>query len=234
MSYPTSPSPSCTIVKCDVCLKTIAKNHRAILCSCCANWIHLKCNQFDKNDYEYFQKYGNKDFFCINCIAKNIPFSKLNNKEFSSLLIKGVSSSNDENVNFVPSTYQQEIFDRLNTAINNNAFDIDTGDSEESDEVFPTINCTYYSIDDFTSANFNSSRTFSVLHYNIHSVESHIEEFRIALEMMNFTFDVICLTESKILKDIAPTIDINIKGYQTPIGTPTESTKGGVLIYVKE
>ena len=126
------------------------------------------------------------------------------------------------------------MIDSINTAINNNAFDIDTGDSEESDEVFPTINCTYYSIDDFTSANFNSSRTFSVLHYNIHSVESHIEEFRIALEMMNFTFDVICLTESKILKDIAPTIDINIKGYQTPIGTPTESTKGGVLIYVKE
>ena len=38
---------------------------------------------------------------------------------------------------------------------------------------------------------------------------------------------------SKIQKDFDPKIDINIEGYQSPVGTSTESTKGGVLIYIK-
>ena len=51
--------------------------------------------------------------------------------------------------------------------------------------------------------------------------------------MLEFNFDIICLCESKIQKDCDPKIDINIDGYQSPVGSPTESTKGGVLIYVK-
>ena len=35
------------------------------------------------------------------------------------------------------------------------------------------------------------------------------------------------------MKDIDPKVDISIDGYQTPTSTPTEATKGGVLIYVK-
>ena len=52
--------------------------------------------------------------------------------------------------------------------------------------------------------------------------------------MLNITFDVLCIIESKIIKDIDPAINIEIPGYQTPVGTPTEATKGGVLIYVKK
>ena len=96
----------------------------------------------------------------------------------------------------------------------------------------PTIDCKYYSIDEFSSANFSPTRTFSILHYNIHSIELHIEDFRVALEMLDFAFDIICISESKIIKDYDPKVDINIEGYKTPVSTPTESTKGGVLIYV--
>ena len=52
--------------------------------------------------------------------------------------------------------------------------------------------------------------------------------------MLDFTFDIICISESKVYKDYDPKIDINIEGYKTPIGTPIEATKGGVLIYVKK
>ena len=51
--------------------------------------------------------------------------------------------------------------------------------------------------------------------------------------MIDFKFDIICISESKILTDIEPNVNININGYQTPLSTPTKSTKGGVLIYVK-
>ena len=97
----------------------------------------------------------------------------------------------------------------------------------------PTIDCKYYSIEDFSSANFNPTRSFSILHYNIHSIELHIEELRVALALLDFSFDIICISESKLFKDCDPKVDINIEGYKTPVSTPTESTKGGVLIYVK-
>ena len=45
--------------------------------------------------------------------------------------------------------------------------------------------------------------------------------------------DVDTLSESKIIKNYEPTVDISIDGYKTPISMPTEATKGGVLIYVK-
>ena len=51
--------------------------------------------------------------------------------------------------------------------------------------------------------------------------------------MLEFKFDIICLSESKIQKNCEPKIYINIDGYQSPVGTPTESAKGGVLIYDK-
>ena len=145
---------------------------------------------------------------------------------------KGIINSGDHSVDFIPSASQQKMFDQLNNAINNNAFDLDT-DEGEDDEIIPTINCKYYNVDDFCSSNFNPSKTFSILHYNIHSIALHIEDFRVALQMLDFQFDIICLSESKIIKDVDPRVDISIDGYQTPIGTPTESTKGGVLIFAK-
>ena len=71
-------------------------------------------------------------------------------------------------------------------------------------------------------------------HLNISSIEYHIEEFRIVLELLKHTFDFLCITESKIRANCEPKVDINITGYQQPIGMPTEATKGGVLIYTRE
>ena len=73
-----------------------------------------------------------------------------------------------------------------------------------------------------------------ILHLNIHSLELHIEELRIVLKLLEFDFDIICLTETKLKKNVAPKSDISIESYQYPVGTPTEASKGGVLIFVKE
>ena len=96
------------------------------------------------------------------------------------------------------------------------------------------IDCKYYSIEEFNGKRYNSIKNFSILHLNIHSLEFHIDELRIALQLINLKFDFICLTESKIHKNNEPKTNIEINGYQFPVGTPTEASKGGVLIYVKE
>ena len=72
-----------------------------------------------------------------------------------------------------------------------------------------------------------------ILHLNIHSLVFHIEELRIALKLIDIKFNLICITESKIKKNYQPKSKMDIEYYQTPVGTPTEANKGGVLIYVK-
>ena len=192
---PSPPYSPRTSEVCGICQKIINKNHRAIQCSLCKNWIHLKCNKLDKNDFEFFQNHIQEEFYCIACIANNVPFSKLNNNEFSLLVNKGILRTMEKDIDFDPSSYQQAVFDRLNSEINNNAFDLDADVNEGNNDVYPTIDCKYYSIDQFISEKLHPSRTFSILHFNIHSVERHIEEFRVVLEMMNFKFDIICLSK---------------------------------------
>ena len=50
---------------------------------------------------------------------------------------------------------------------------------------------------------------------------------------MDFEFDIIAVTETKIKKFSNPIFDLTVNGYKY-YQTPTESTKGGVLIYEKE
>ena len=121
----------------------------------------------------------------------------------------------------------------MNIAISNNAFNLNEGTEAENDDSIQTINCKYYSIDELNSQAYNSTKHFSVLHLNIASIECHIEELRIVLELLNLKFDFICLSETKIRKNVPPKIDITINGYQEPVGMPTEARKGGVMIFVK-
>ena len=95
------------------------------------------------------------------------------------------------------------------------------------------MNCKYYSITEFEQAKFKPEKTFSILHLNIHSIQLHIAELRIILAMLNFDFDFICISESKIQKGTEPKVSIKIDGYKSPEGTSTEGGKGGVLIYAK-
>ena len=120
---------------------------------------------------------------------------------------------------------------KINNSISK-GFDFDDGDLDDED--VDIIDCKYYTIEELNAKRYNSLKNFSILHLNIHSLEFHLDELRIALQLIDLKFDFICLTESKIRKNYEPKIDIKINGYQFPVGTPTEAGKGGVLIYVKD
>ena len=216
---------------CAVCNKAVGTGHRAIKCDICEKWIHIKCNKLEKNDYISFQNNPNKIFYCIKCSADNIPFMSLNDNHFNIAVTNGINCPIQTELRYEPSPADKQIYNKLNQEIN--AF-VSSEDLDNDDNVNSIINCKYYSIDEFTSAKFKQDKSFSILHLNIHSVELHIDELRITLELLNHKFDLICLSETKIHKDIEPKIDINITGYQSPVGTPTEASKGGVLIYARE
>ena len=67
-----------------------------------------------------------------------------------------------------------------------------------------------------------------MLHINLASLGRHKDELIASLSMLPFDFDIIAISETRIIKDIKH----NYEGYDQHY-TPTESTKGGVLIYVK-
>ena len=79
----------------------------------------------------------------------------------------------------------------------------------------------------------SNAKNKSIFHMNIASLSKHKEELEAALSLLDFQFDIIGITETKILKDITPIISPSLNGY-APESTPTESTKGGALIYIKK
>ena len=51
--------------------------------------------------------------------------------------------------------------------------------------------------------------------------------------MLDFKFDVIGLTETKLMKNTKPNFDINLNGYKC-FHIDTESQKGGSLLYISD
>ena len=80
--------------------------------------------------------------------------------------------------------------------------DVVQEDNKDNNDL--TIDCNYSSVDEFTSAKFNSSKTFSIIHLNIHSIEKHMAEFRVILAMLEFKFDIIYLSERQNPERLRP------------------------------
>ena len=96
-----------------------------------------------------------------------------------------------------------------------------------------SINCKYYDIDSFLDSKFKSKNLFSIFHLNIASLSKHKSDLETLLTMLNFKFDIITITETKIQTSTQPTFDITLQNYNL-YQTSTESTSGGTLIYVSK
>ena len=215
---------------CGVCDKVIATNHKHLECYLCTKSIHIRCNKFDEKTFKRFKENKEHIFYCIKCMDENIPFQNLTEKELK-MTLDGIHIPDDIIIETVfLNRAQTHLTDKINEIIQNFSAS-DENDKSETDDIKP-IDCKYLSIEEFQKEKFNSKKEFSILHLNIHSVEAHIAELNIILNLINYQFDFICISESKVRKNCEPQVDIIIPGYQYPVGTPTESTKGGVLIYV--
>ena len=212
---------------CPICSKKFHSNNKRICCDLCDQWVHPKCNLLGDKDYKYHQKNPTATFHCLKCMENYIPFSLLNDNQFSIAVKQGINYQLETNLSYNPIEMDKKLFNRINNAVALHHNDND-------DDVLDTYtDCKYYGIEDFQKLKVKPEKSFSIFHLNIHSVQAHIEDLRILLGMLDFDFDFICLSESKIMKGTVPQIDINIEGYQTPEGTPAEGEKGGVLLYAK-
>ena len=76
--------------KCNICKRTIAKNHRNITCSTCKSKVHIKCNGADSNTHHQHIN-DHLPINCITCIssltdsASALPFFHLSDTIFQTL-----------------------------------------------------------------------------------------------------------------------------------------------------
>ena len=95
-----------------------------------------------------------------------------------------------------------------------------------------TVSCDYYYLIDFNKV-IVTKQDLAVLHLNISLLSSHINKLKLLLSSFNLTFDIICITESRITKSNLLTSNIYIPGYNNE-QNPAESSAGGTLIYISQ
>lgn len=66
-----NPGPA----KCPVCTKALARNHRALKCNLCQQWIHIKCGNVKPSDFKQIQSTGSDLWTCCVCLLLQLPFN---------------------------------------------------------------------------------------------------------------------------------------------------------------
>ena len=202
---------------CGTCLRSVSNRNKAFQCDVCNYWNHIKCDGILPYDYDKFLKLpqavkDKKIHICKKCTENSLPFQKLSDDEFIISVVKNMDYNEDLNLRTCPPPSLKRLF---------------TDFSSHNEDEPVAINCEYY---DTTSPipNLNGPN-HSMFHMNIASLGLHKDELEAALSMLDVEFDIIAITETKIIKDVDPIYDVNLQGYQPPYLTPTESFKGGVI-----
>ena len=201
---------------CGFCLRNINKRHKFINCSLCRSKIHIKCNNIELATYNKMKR-DKEVSMCRKCNNDNFPFADDLSRE-QETFNREVLASEDI----------QMFFKGIND-FNNQQNNVDITDDDDFD-LTPIIDCKYFDINSFKIFK-DDNKKFSILHLNIASLEKHKNELTDLLVTLDFKFDVIGISETKIKEKVKPNFDISINGYKH-YSTPTESNKGGVIIYI--
>ena len=232
---------NCVLYPCSVCLGNVWDGDPALLCPYCDLWSHNRCNKIKSKEYKKHQNNPEEHFCCLKCL-ENIPFNSLNSTEFDTFMkFDVIETENGANIKLTPTPSQQKIIDKLNTLIQQQNYS-NMQENEENDstdhsgqpdmEYDEPITCSYFSCEDFVKARLEAHKNFSILHLNIHSIQLHIEELRILLHALDYKFDVIAISESKLKME--PQVDIKLQGFHTPHCKYTEAEKGGTILYISD
>lgn len=93
--------------------------------------------------------------------------------------------------------------------------------SQVFDDDKNAISCDCCNIDEINKLSINRHRVLFILHLNIPSLSSHIDDQKIFLGLST-TKEDICISESRLSQNISMTTNLDIPGY-TFEHTPTKS-----------
>ena len=200
-----------------VCRDEVANEDSSIQCDLCDRWSHIDCIGISIRKYEKL-KSDSSPWYCPIYLSE-FPFFQMNDKELKTFLKKSKTSATPIQVTSKEFRTKELIksFKQLKQIF------------EESEN---SVSCDYYSVHDLSKIQIHQ-HDLSIIHLKISFLASHIHELKLFLSLLKVSFDIICISESRISKHNLPTININIPGYNIE-HTPTESKAGGTLMYISE
>ena len=183
-----------------------------------------------KTDIECNNQYvrRNNNWICPKCKDISLPFHD------SSQPLNQKSSLNSSSRTRSKETSGPNVNDKfksLMTEINEFIDDSLVINEDEPEFQLNSTSCKYLQLQDYNTLSRNTNCSFSTFHLNIASLAKHFDELSTLLSLITHKFSFIGISETRFLKDHKPTFDFSIPGYRA-IHTPTESTAGGVLLYV--
>ena len=206
-------------IPCGVCNKNIAEQHKRVTCSICNYRVHIKCNKIDVKTFDNIK--NKQEVFCVTCKEEIFPFQKLTQQQFFLTSFKGQNTDIGDLEHLFPSESIKMLFKNINEFNN-------SGDNQDE---MPPLNCKYVDVESFNYPKDKNS--LSLFHLNIASLSKHKDELETVLTMLDHKFDIIGITESKILKKTPPGYDISLPGYKH-YSTPAESSRGGTMLYISD
>ena len=216
---------------CGICKKNVNNNQKAISCSNCKHWIHIKCNGTSATEYNKMIddnsalseiEIDELEWFCNKCqilkTAQIFPFGLEDNNEIHNIM--SVDSMKAlENLPSYDITSKASNFQSLKQ-------------SNIDENIINNLNSKYYSALDFKS--LRRDNTFNIFHSNLDGLESKFDELHNFITSTTLNLEIICLSETsqKLNQDFGT--NIMIDGYKTPFVQGSKFNKGGVAIYTKD
>ena len=208
--------PKDATVKCGSCKKSIQKNNVLIQCFACYNFFHSKCAKITFENFERSQSWA-----CTSCLSKTMPFSSLDREDFC-ITMQAKEHLFGDHITLNPSFRIRSLLDNIGGNSN----------WENEDYVCDLTNSKYYTPSEFLTSKF-SKDFFSMFHINIASLSLHLDDLKILLSLLDYPFDVIAVSETKIKEGFDPITNIYIDGYNF-VHTPTKTDFGGVGLFIKK
>ena len=188
---------------CASCKQAVKSNQHGIFCDNCETWIHLKCTSLTLNDYHNLAK-DNNPWTCHICLSNIFPFNSLDNDD----LYLTFSDMNKDTQDYQSNVDQ--VF-----ADPNDPFNLLNSSRYFSPEQFP----------------YSSNKDgFSLLHLNIRSLQKHFDQLKTLLDLVNYRFSIIALTETWLQS--SPHSYFNLEGYKLITNNRQGKTGGGVALYI--
>ena len=191
--------------------------------------MHIKCDNLNFLDHQYLN--GNDDpWFCLKCNTELFPFGTLNNKTFnqyinsSNIQSKDIDQDNSCNLVLKPPPNLKSLFNQFNNS------------SQIHDFIDPEngVSCKYYNLEEVQTMKIpNKKNSLSLFHINACSLSKNFDDLEYLLKTTNTNFDIIAISETRILKNTKIAKNINIPNFSYEF-TPTESTAEGTLIYIAD
>ena len=179
-----------------VCTLEVEDDDKSVQCDLCDRWIHINCAEINHKKYEKTKKDGTLSMvLCRFC--SQIPFSALSNKDFEDFLYSIFILYSSLQILQKVSKEIKKIMSRFKQV--NQLFD----QSENS------ISCDYYDVDDLNKIVINHC-DLTVIHLIMSSLALHIGKLKLFLRLIKTKFHIICISESRIIKNNSLTTNINI------------------------